>query len=100
MAKSRQGKKLIGLVLTVVGGGLAIWGYRMSGSFGSRLNEALSGFDLARDGVLERISAPSLIITSDESKLQSVEKASKNRTAGPVRAAQACHSRPTHRSPR
>ena len=43
MAKSRQGKKLIGLVLTVVGGGLAIWGYRMSGSFGSRLNEALSG---------------------------------------------------------
>ncbi len=43
MAKSRQNKKLIGLILTVVGIGLAIWGYRMSGSFGSQLNEALSG---------------------------------------------------------
>lgn len=43
MAKSRQQKKLIGLVLMVVGVGLAIWGYRMSGSFGSQLNEALSG---------------------------------------------------------
>ena len=43
MAQSRQNKKLIGLVLTVVGIGLAIWGYRMSGSFSSQLNEALSG---------------------------------------------------------
>lgn len=43
MAKSRQQKKLIGLVLMVVGVGLAIWGYRMSGSFGSQLNQALSG---------------------------------------------------------
>jgi len=43
MAKSRQNRKLIGLILTVVGIGLAIWGYRMSGSFGSQLNQALSG---------------------------------------------------------
>ncbi len=43
MAKSSNGKKLIGVVLLVVGVGLAIWGYRMSGSFGSQLNEALSG---------------------------------------------------------
>jgi len=43
MAKSRQHGKLIGLVLTVVGIGLAIWGYRMSGSLGSQLNEALTG---------------------------------------------------------
>ena len=43
MAKSKQSMKLVGLVLTVVGIGLAIWGYRMSGSFGSQLNEALSG---------------------------------------------------------
>ena len=43
MAKSKQSVKLVGLVLTVVGIGLAIWGYRMSGSFGSQLNEALSG---------------------------------------------------------
>lgn len=43
MARSKQGKKLAGLVLMVVGIGLAIWGYRMSGSFGSQLNDALSG---------------------------------------------------------
>jgi len=43
MAKSSQNKKLIGLVLTVVGIGLAIWAYRMSGSFGSQLNEAIAG---------------------------------------------------------
>lgn len=43
MANSSQSKKLIGLVLTVVGIGLAIWAYRMSGSFGSQLNEALTG---------------------------------------------------------
>jgi pimeloyl-ACP methyl ester carboxylesterase len=39
------------------------------------LNAALSNFDLERDGVLQRIAAPSLIITADRSALQSVEKA-------------------------
>ena len=38
------------------------------------LNTALSKFDLARDGVLQRIAAPTLVITSDRSVLQSVEK--------------------------
>lgn len=38
------------------------------------LRTALSKFDLARDGVLQRIKAPSLIITADRSALQSVEK--------------------------
>ena len=38
------------------------------------LHEALSKFDLARDGVLQRIKAPALIITADRSALQSVEK--------------------------
>jgi pimeloyl-ACP methyl ester carboxylesterase len=45
------------------------------------LNAALSSFDLERDGVLQRIAAPSLIITSDESALQSVEKVRKYQTA-------------------
>lgn len=45
------------------------------------LNAALSSFDLERDGVLERIEAPSLIITSDRSALQSVEKVRKYQTA-------------------
>jgi len=43
MAKSRQNKKLIGIVVMVVGIGLAIWAYRMSGSFGSQMNQALTG---------------------------------------------------------
>jgi 3-oxoadipate enol-lactonase len=38
------------------------------------LNTALSKFDLARDGVLQRIKAPTLVMTADRSKLQSVEK--------------------------
>jgi 3-oxoadipate enol-lactonase len=38
------------------------------------LRKALSKFDLARDGVLQRITAPTLVITSDRSALQSVEK--------------------------
>ena len=38
------------------------------------LQTALSKFDLARDGVLQRIRAPALVITADRSALQSVEK--------------------------
>jgi 3-oxoadipate enol-lactonase len=39
------------------------------------LNKALSNFDLAKDGVLQHISAPTLVITADRSKMHSVEKA-------------------------
>lgn len=45
------------------------------------LNTALSSFDLERDGVLQRIEAPSLVITSDKSALQSVEKVRKYQSA-------------------
>ena len=38
------------------------------------LHTALSKFDLARDGVLQRIKAPTMVITADKSALQSVEK--------------------------
>jgi pimeloyl-ACP methyl ester carboxylesterase len=38
------------------------------------LHTALSKFDLARDGVLQRIVAPTLVMTADRSALQSVEK--------------------------
>jgi len=47
------------------------------------LNTALSNFDLERDGVLQRIAAPSLIITADRSALQSVEKVRKYQRAIP-----------------
>ena len=36
-------KRIIGLVLVVLGAGLAFWGYRMSGSIGSQLSKAFSG---------------------------------------------------------
>jgi len=43
MASSASTKKIIGIVLAVVGVGLAFWGYRLSGGFGSQLNQAFSG---------------------------------------------------------
>jgi hypothetical protein len=44
MAKgSNPLKKIIGLAFLVVGIGLAIWAYQMSGSIGSQIKEAFSG---------------------------------------------------------
>ena len=36
-------KKIVGIVLAVLGIGLAVWGYRLSGGFGSRVTQAFSG---------------------------------------------------------
>ena len=36
-------KKIIGIVLAVAGIGLAFWGYRLSGGFGSQVSQAFSG---------------------------------------------------------
>ena len=47
------------------------------------LGIALANFDLERDGVLQRIKAPALIITADRSALQSVEKVRKYQMAIP-----------------
>jgi hypothetical protein len=35
--------RIIGIVLVVIGLGLAFWGYRSSGSFGSQVSQALTG---------------------------------------------------------
>lgn len=35
--------KSVGIALIVVGAGLIIWGYQMSGSLGSELTQAVSG---------------------------------------------------------
>jgi hypothetical protein len=44
MAKgSHPLKKIIGLAFLVVGIGLAIWAYQMSGSIGSQIKEVFSG---------------------------------------------------------
>jgi hypothetical protein len=36
-------KKVVGIVLTVLGIGLAFWGYRLAGGFGSQVTQAFSG---------------------------------------------------------
>lgn len=35
--------KIIGLALLVIGLGLAIWGYQLSGSFGSQITQVVTG---------------------------------------------------------
>jgi len=60
------------------------------------LNAVLSKFDLARDGVLQRIKAPALIITADKSALQSVEKVRKYQLAIPNSRLVVLHSDAYH----
>ena len=60
------------------------------------LQTALSKFDLERDGVLQRIKAPSLIITADKSALQSVEKVRKYQLAIPNSRLVVLHSDAYH----
>ena len=43
--KSKSTMKLIGLILIILGVGLAFWGYQVSSSVGSQLNQAFSGSD-------------------------------------------------------
>jgi uncharacterized protein YjeT (DUF2065 family) len=43
MAKNKNTTTLLGLVLLVVGIGLAWWGYELSESLGSQLTETFSG---------------------------------------------------------
>ena len=47
------------------------------------LSRSLSNFDLAKEGVLQRITAPTLVITADRSKMHSVEKARSYQTQIP-----------------
>jgi hypothetical protein len=37
--------KIMGIVLAVIGIGLAIWGYQLSGSVGSQITQAVTGSD-------------------------------------------------------
>jgi hypothetical protein len=42
---SGSAMKIIGIVLVVIGIGLAIWGYQLSGSVGSQISQAVTGSD-------------------------------------------------------
>ncbi|PLX47743.1 MAG: hypothetical protein C0613_13255 [Desulfobulbaceae bacterium] len=37
--------KIAGIILMVVGAGLAIWGFQLSGSVGSQITQAVTGSD-------------------------------------------------------
>ena len=43
MRKSQSKTKIPGIVLIVTGIGLAFWGYQMSGSLGSQVNQVFNG---------------------------------------------------------
>jgi len=60
------------------------------------LRTALSKFDLARDGVLQRISSPTLVMTADRSALQSVEKVRQYQLAIPKSRLAVLHSDAYH----
>jgi phosphate/sulfate permease len=42
---SAPAMKILGIALVVIGIGLAFWGYRLSGSVGSQITQAVTGSD-------------------------------------------------------
>ena len=42
---TRSTIKIIGIILVVLGAGLALWGYQLSGSVGSQITQAVTGSD-------------------------------------------------------
>ncbi len=41
--RSKSAKKILGIALVVIGVGLALWGYQISGSIGSQISHAITG---------------------------------------------------------
>ena len=54
--------KILGLVLMVVGTGLAIWGYQLSGSVGSQITQAVTGSDTDRVMSYYIVGAASFVV--------------------------------------
>ena len=54
--------RIIGIALVVIGLGLAFWGYRSSGSFGSQVTQAVSGSPTDRVMILYISGAASLVV--------------------------------------
>jgi len=53
---------MIGLALIVLGLGLAIWGYQLSGSVGSELTQAITGSDTDKVMTLYISGAVSFVV--------------------------------------
>lgn len=54
--------KIIGIILLVVGAGLALWGYQMSGSVGSQITQAVTGSDTDKVMTLYISGAVSFVV--------------------------------------
>lgn len=54
--------KIIGIVLMIVGAGLAILGYQLSGSVGSQINQAVTGAHTDRVMTYYIMGAASLVV--------------------------------------
>jgi hypothetical protein len=54
--------KIIGIVLLVLGIGLAIWGYQLSGSVGSQITQAVTGSDTDKVMTFYIMGAVSFVI--------------------------------------
>ena len=54
--------KIIGIVLMIVGAGLAIWGYQLSGSVGSQISQAVTGAHTDRVMTYYIMGAASLVV--------------------------------------
>jgi len=54
--------KILGIALVIVGLGLAFWGYRLSGSVGSQITQAVTGSDTDKVMTLYIGGAASLIV--------------------------------------
>lgn len=54
--------KIIGIILIVVGSGLALWGYQLSGSVGSQITQAVTGSDTDRVMTLYITGAVSFVV--------------------------------------
>jgi hypothetical protein len=54
--------KIIGLILLVVGAGLALWGFQLSDSVGSQLTQVITGSDTDKVMTLYITGAASFIV--------------------------------------
>lgn len=59
---SNSTMKIIGIVLLVLGIGLAIWGYQLSGSVGSQITQAITGSDTDKVMIFYITGAISFIV--------------------------------------
>lgn len=54
--------KITGIILMVIGAGLALWGYQLSGSVGSQITQAVTGSDTDKVMTLYITGAVSFVV--------------------------------------